>query len=143
MGLGEPHTLWVYPFPLSDADRDLIVAAKKKLNLDFLVIPRAAFARDLDGFIKVVTKGRVLCLREHSPMFVDHAFVSDPENSTALLAGLEWALTDSFDSRASTEKSMWEGFGYREIPETQLRYEGLSKNLRLNDGRKVPQFVEA
>jgi hypothetical protein len=141
MGL-EPQALWIHPFPLSDADRELIVVAKKKLNLNFLVIPRAAFARDLDGYNKVVTKGRVLCLREHSPMFVDHAFVADPTNETALLAGLEWALTDKFDSRASTEKSMWDGFGYTEIPDSRIRYENLSNNLRLNDGRKVPMFVE-
>jgi len=136
----ENRSLFLHPWPISGDDRAKLVAAKQKLGLDFMVVPQRAFVEDEEGWKNLCVGRRVLCLRESSPMIADHALVRDMDNEESLLDALEWALTNKVDSRASTLLGTLAGFGYKEIPNTDLRYERLSKNLGLNDSSSVPMF---
>lgn len=136
----ETKSLFIHPWPLSRQDRELVVAAKQKLDFEFLVLPQRAFGQDEHGPLKL-TSQRVLCLRQKSPFIGDHAYVPDPSNEPALLAALEWVLIpELIDSRASTTESMFEKMGYKKVADTKIRYENLSKNLGLNHSSKVPMF---
>lgn len=132
--------LFLHPYPVSAEDRALLVAAKAKLGLDFLIQPMRAFAQDEEGWLNLAGDSRVLVLYDNCPMIANHALVRDPKNEAGLLAGMEWALTDKVDARASTKESMLNALGLKEIPATQLRYERLGQNLRLNDSGRVPVF---
>lgn len=132
--------LYLHPWPLSADDRALLVAAKARLNLDFPIQPMPAFVQDEEGWLNLAGDERVLLLREECPMIANHAIVRDPQDPNALNAAMEWVLTDKVDSRASTKESMLAALGLKEIPATQLRYERLGRNLKLNDSGKVPVF---
>lgn len=127
---------------MTGEDREFLIQAKKALNIDYLVLPQRAFATDSEGLLNVA-EGRVLCLREACPMIADHALVRDPSNSEALSAALEWVLTDKEDNRADTVDSMLSKFGWRPIDASKVRFQNLSKNLKLNASDTVPIFREA
>lgn len=139
--MASPVKLWMHPWPISGEDREYLIQAKKALNIDYLVLPQRAFTEDTEGMLNVA-EGRVLCLREACPMIADHALVRDPSNAEALSAALEWVLTDKEDSRADTVDSMLSKFGWHAIDASKVRFQNLSKNLKLNTSDKVPIFVE-
>lgn len=133
----------IYPWPLSESDREILVEVKGGLGLDFLVKPTPAFGREAGGWIRM-TSNRVLCLREEPPGLCDHAMVRDPSNKDALHAALWWVLTDADDSRATTIDVQLSKLipGIREVSKDEIRYKNLSKNLGLSDLGKVPIFRE-
>jgi len=139
----EPRSLYIHPWPLTGDDRELVVAAKQKLDFDFLVVPQRAFGQDAEGPLRLTPdmSTRVLCIREESPFLCDHAYVPDPANEEALLAAIEWVLTPGLiDIRASTVDSMLAKMGIKPVDPLKERYRNLSKNLGLNHSSKVPIF---
>jgi len=136
------RVLPVFPYPLSDAARSALVLAKEGLKLDFLVVPSAAFVMR-DGQWFRTTNARTLCIGEQPPGLSDHAVINDISNQRSVTEALRWVLGNHDDNRATlVAQHLNKLIGAKEIPSDQLRYEHLSKNLKLNDGGKVPMFRE-
>ncbi len=141
MTIVQQRSLPIWPLPLSPEDRAKLVAAKSKLGVDFLVVPVPAFSKDSDGWFRM-TDARVLCLREDPPVLCEHAKVKNLDNQDSLIAALDYVLSDRVDSRATTVSQMLEKLipGAREMTIDEVKYENISRNMRLDDGRKVPMF---
>lgn len=133
----------IYPMPMVDGLREALIKAKTELGLDYLVVPVPAFSREFQVWRRVSDE-RVLCIGEEPPGLCDHALIRDINNHASVVAALEWVLTKKKDTRAKLiDKQMSELMpGIKEIDPSQIRYENLSKNLKLNDGGKVPIFRE-
>lgn len=114
------------PWPLTQQNRAALVRAKETLDVDYLIMPVEA---------KASSRGRVVALKEKPGFLCDFAWVSDPSNEYAVLAALDWALSDEFDIRATTVldtlKSIF-GRETRELTREEHAFESLSRNLELD-----------
>lgn len=100
--MNDPIPLPVYPHKPTGETLELLKRAKKRLNLDVLVIPVDA----VPG-----SPGRILALKESPSWLCDHALVKNPTEES-LAAALEWVLTGKEDPRATTViKKLTEIFG--------------------------------
>ena len=82
----------VYPSAPTGDDLRLFREAKAKLDVDVLIQPVEA----VPG-----SPGRVIALRKRPTFICEYAFVPEP-NEKSIEAALDWALSDKFDSRATT-----------------------------------------
>lgn len=82
----------VYPSAPTGDDLTLLREAKAKLDTDVLIQPVEA----VPG-----SPGRVIALRQKPNFICDYAFIPEPKPDS-MLAALDWALSDKFDSRATT-----------------------------------------
>jgi hypothetical protein len=135
----KPLPIW--PMPLGTGIREALISAKQALGLDFLVIPVPAFSREFQVWRRV-TDARVLAFSDDVPGLCDHALIRDHNNKDNVIAALDWVLSKKTDDRAKLIGTQLAELlpGVKEIPATQVRYENLSKNMKLNDGGTVPIF---
>jgi len=126
--------LYIHPWPISESDMNAIREAKAALDLPFKVIPRP---------LDVKVWGRVLALREAPSALTDYALVSDPDSPERLQAALSWVLSTRVDPRATTVLKTLQsimGGDVREVDRRQMAVENFSKNMKFDDGKKIPIF---
>jgi hypothetical protein len=104
----DPLILAVYPSKPAGADLEAFRAAKASMGIERLIQP----VRAVQG-----SPFRIIALRERPEFICDYALVKNP-TPASIRAAMEWALSESSDSRATTVLDMLKeifGEGIREL----------------------------
>jgi hypothetical protein len=104
----DPLILAVYPSKPAGADLEAFRAAKASMGIERLIQP----VRGVQG-----SPFRIIALRERPDFICDYDLVKNP-TPASIQAAMEWALSESPDSRATTVLDMLKeifGEGIREL----------------------------
>ena len=126
--------VYFHPWPLPEGTVANLKAAKAEMGVEYLIVPKQA---------QPGCGARVVAFEPVPWIVMDSiAYVTDSSNFEALKAAINWAATDVYDKRALTVIRQLETFfgkGVKEVTDSQLKYENISKHLNF-DGAKGVSF---